>query len=132
MVGLLLVPNDPGASLSGPVDLDDGSRAYVLVSDEPGRRVGRSCLWARGPRHQDRGSHRLLDMGVRVTAQGLDGETRDFLTISYQGYDEPLPLSRLQNTCLFPMRYWRAGLRELRGLRVLPGTGRVIWRSLPH
>ena len=40
LVGLLLVPNDPGASLSGPVDLDDGSRAYVLVSDEPGQESG--------------------------------------------------------------------------------------------
>ena len=93
LVGLLLVPNDPGASLSGPVDLDDGSRAYVLVSDEPGQESGTELPLGSGGRvTRTVGVTDFLTTGVRVTAQGLDGETRDFLTISYQGYDEPFAI----------------------------------------
>ena len=89
VVGLLLVPNDPGASLRGPVDLDDGSRAYVLVSDEPGQESGTELPLGSGGRvTRTVGVSDFLTTGVRVAAQGLDGETRDFLTISYQGYDE--------------------------------------------
>ena len=89
VVGLLLVPNDPGASLRGPVDLADGSRAYVLVSDEPGQESGTELPLGSGGRvTRTVGVSDFLTTEVRVAAQGLDGEPRDFLTISYQGYDE--------------------------------------------
>ena len=40
MVGTLMLPTDPAASLNDAIDLDDGSMAYLIVSDHahPGKR----------------------------------------------------------------------------------------------
>ena len=35
LVGMLMLPTDPAVSLNGTIDLDDGSIAYLIVSDQP-------------------------------------------------------------------------------------------------
>ena len=89
MVGMLMLPTDPAVSLNSTVDLDDGSMAYLIVSDQPaqgseaGFPLGSGSIVTRVVGVAD-----FLIREVRVAAEGLDGETRDFITISYSGYNE--------------------------------------------
>ena len=89
MVGMLMLPTDQVVSLNGTVDLDDGSMAYLIVSDQPaqgseaGFPLGSGSIVTRVVGVAD-----FLIREVRVAAEGLDGETRDFITISYSGYNE--------------------------------------------
>ena len=90
MVGMLMLPTDPAISLNGTIDLDDGSMAYLIVSDQPAQQgsgagfpLGSGSAVTRVVGVAD-----FLPREVRVAAEGLDGETRDFITISYHGYNE--------------------------------------------
>ena len=90
MVGFLIAPNDPTASFDGIVDLADGSRGYVLTSefaglgDETGLAPGSVSSVTRTVDATD-----FLTREVRLADQGSDGEPREFITISYSGYNEP-------------------------------------------
>ena len=44
LVGLLHLPNDTGATLKGPIDLGNGTRGYVLVSNQTGQESGMEGL----------------------------------------------------------------------------------------
>ncbi len=90
MVGMLMLPTDPAISLNGTIDLDDGSIAYLIVSDQPAQQgsgagfpLGSGSTVTRVVGVAD-----FLIREVRVAAEGLDGEARDFITISYHGYNE--------------------------------------------
>ena len=90
MVGMLMLPTDPAISLNGTIDLDDGSMAYLIVSDQPAQQGSGAGF----PLGSDNAVTRVVGVAdflpreVRVAAEGLDGETRDFITISYHGYNE--------------------------------------------
>ena len=89
MVGMLMLPTDPAISLNGTIDLDDGSMAYLIVSDQPAQGGGAGLPFGSGgtvARAVDVAD--FLTREVRVAAEGLDGKTRDFITISYHGYNE--------------------------------------------
>ena len=89
LVGMLMLPTNPAVSLNGTIDLDDGSMAYLIVSDQPaqgseaGFPLGSGTTVTRVVGVAD-----FLIREVRVAAKGLDGETRDIMTISYHGYNE--------------------------------------------
>ena len=89
LVGMLMLPADPAISLNGTIDLDDGSMVYLIVSDQPAQGSG---AWF--PLGSGSSVTRVVGVAdfligeVRVAAEGLDGETRDFITISYHGYNE--------------------------------------------
>ena len=93
MVGMLMLLTDPAASLNGTVDLDDGSMAYLIVSDQlvQGSEAG-IPLGSGGTVTRLVGIADFLIREVRVAAEGLDGETRDFITISYNGYNETVEI----------------------------------------
>ena len=90
LVGILIAPNDPTASFDGIVDLADGSRGYVLSSEfagqggETGLDPGSVSSVTRTVDATD-----FLTREVRLADQGSDGEPREFITISYSGYNEP-------------------------------------------
>lgn len=94
LVGFLMAPNDLTASLDGVTDLDDGSRAYVLVSDfaggiaAPGLPTGSAGSVTRSVDITD-----YLTREVKVVSHGPDGETQDFITIAYSGYNEAYELN---------------------------------------
>ncbi len=89
MVGMLLSPNDVGATLSETVDLDDGSKAYVLVYDQPDEGTGMEGFgFPGGDLTTVVGADDFLTREVRVGVEGLDGEVRDVVTITYHGYEE--------------------------------------------
>ena len=92
VVGFLHLPNDANATLEESIDLGDGSSGYVLVSDQTGVEGGMGGPGAGGSLTRIVGVNDFLTREVRVAAEGLDGETRDIITINYVGYNEPLEI----------------------------------------
>ena len=89
MVGVLILPTDPAASLNDAIDLDDGSMAYLIVSDQPNQgSVAGFPLGSGSSVTTVVGVADFLVREVRVAVVGLDGESLDFITISYHGYNE--------------------------------------------
>ena len=92
MVGFLALPSDANATLEESIDLGDGARGYVLVSDQTGIEGGMGGAETAGSLTRIVGVNDFLTRETRVAVEGLDGETRDILTISYAGYNEPLEI----------------------------------------
>ncbi len=92
MVGLLDLPSDANATLEESIDLGDGSRGYVLVSDQTGIEGGMGGPGTDGSLTRIVSVNDFLTREVRVAVEGLDGETRDIITINYVGYNEPLEI----------------------------------------
>ena len=90
LVGFLIAPNDPTASFDGIADLDDGSRGYVLISEFAGQGGGTGLApGSAGSVIRTVDATDFLTRKVIVSEQGSDGETRDFITITYSGYNDP-------------------------------------------
>ena len=103
MVGMLMLPTDPAVSLNGAIDLDDGSIAYLIVSDQPAQGSGAGFpLGEGGSVTRVVGVADFLIREVRVAAEGLDGESRDFITISYHSYNEPVEIEPPADYLLLP------------------------------
>ena len=92
VVGFLHLPNDANAALEESIDLGDGSSGYVLVSDQTGVEGGMGGPGTGGSLTRIVGVNDFLTREVRVAAEGLDGETRDIITINYVGYNEPIEI----------------------------------------
>ena len=93
LVGFLISPNDPTATFGGIVDLDDGSRGYVLISEFAGQGGGTGLApGSAGSVTRTVDATDFLTRKVIVAEQGSDGETRDFITITYSDYNEPYEL----------------------------------------
>ena len=90
LVGFLIAPNDPTASFDGIAALDDGSRGYVLISEFAGQGGGTGLApGSAGSVTRTVDATDFLTRKVIVAEQGSDGETREFITITYSGYNEP-------------------------------------------
>ena len=90
LVGLLHLPNDASAALNESIDLDDGTRGYVLVSDQTGMGSGMEGFeFPGGNLTRVVGADDFLTREIRVPVEGLDDEMRDLITIGYHGYNEP-------------------------------------------
>ena len=88
-VGLLHLPTDIGATLTESIDLDDGTRGYVLLSEQTGQETGMEELgFPGGTLIRVVGADDFLTREVRVTVVGFDEEMRDIITIRYLGYNE--------------------------------------------
>ena len=93
LVGFLIAPNDPTASFDGIALLADGSRAYVLISEFAGQGGGTGLApGSAGSVTRTVDATDFLTRKVVVVEQGSDGETRDFITITYSDYNEPYEL----------------------------------------
>ena len=93
LVGFLIAPNDPTASFDGIALLADGSRGYVLISEFAGQGGGTGLApGSAGSVTRTVDVTDFLTRKVIVAEQGSDGEPRDFITITYSGYNEPYEL----------------------------------------
>ena len=89
LVGMFLLPGDPGASLDGIAEFDDGATAYRLVANQPP--LGSEALFLSGTETSMTvlvGVADFLTREVRISTETADGEARDFIAISYHGYNE--------------------------------------------
>ena len=90
LVGFLIAPNDPTASFDEIALLADGSRGYVLISEFAGQGGGTGLTpGSAGSVTRTVDATDFLTRKVIVAEQGSDGEPRDFITITYSGYNEP-------------------------------------------
>ena len=89
MVGVLQIPNDPNATLKETVALDDGTKAYVIVSDQSSPGSGMNALGLPGSNLTwIVGVDDFLTREVRVSLEGLSDEPLDIMSMSYSGYNE--------------------------------------------
>ncbi len=89
MVGMLQIPNDPNATLKETVDLDDGTKGYVIVSDQSSPGSGMNALGLPGSNLTwIVGVDDFLTREVRVSLEGQSDEPLDIMSMSYGGYNE--------------------------------------------
>ena len=99
MVGMLMLPTGP----AGELEIDENSMTYVIVSNQPFQGEGagfpplESTTVTRSVGIDD-----FLTREVRVSSMGLDGTTRDFITIIYHSYNEPAEIEPPANYIPLP------------------------------
>ena len=88
-VGMLQLPQDSTATLDESVSLDDGTKAYVLSSEQAPQQGGMAGFAVPGASVVITiGADDFLTREVRVAVGGADDEAGDLLTIRYHGYNE--------------------------------------------
>ena len=90
LVGLIHQPGDATGTLTGSVDLADGTKGYVIAHGPMKPEGGMEGFGFPGSTLiKVVGADDFLTREVRVGVLGPDGGTRDIITISYRGYNEP-------------------------------------------
>ena len=90
MVGLIHQPGDVEGTLKESVDLADGTKGYVIAYSPMILETGMEGFGFPGSAlSKVVGADDFSTKEVRVGIEGPDGETRDIITISYSGYNEP-------------------------------------------
>ena len=132
LVGLLHLPNDTGATLKGPIDLGNGTRGYVLVSNQTGQESGMEGLeFPGGNLTRVVGADDFLTRETRVAVAGLDDEVRDLITISYHDYNEPHGIEAPAEYISLPeesMESGSLGAPTVVDLTAEPGSNAVLVR----
>ena len=135
LVGLLRLPNDASATLNESIDLDDGTRGYLLVSDQTGQESGMEGLGLLGGNLiRVVGADDFLTREIRIVVEGVDDEARDLITIRYHGYNEPLEIEPPAKYLTFPddsmgsgylgaVEVARGEAIQIRSMHVLTGLG---------
>ena len=89
LAGILQLPNDPGSTLEEIVELEDGTRGYVIVSDQTGQQSGMVGLGLPGGTLTwTVGVDDFLTREVKVLVEGLGDEPLNLMSMSYSGYNE--------------------------------------------
>ncbi len=113
LIGMLYLPQDIPTTLEEVIDLDDGGKGYVLVSD--GGNLGEAAamfgLMEQGLTRVV-GADDFLTREVRVTVEGPDGQSRDLFTVRYQGFGEALSVEAPANFMELPPGAMSGGAQE--------------------
>ena len=132
LVGLLHVPNDASATLKGPIDLDDGTRGYLLVSDQTGLESGMEGFgFPGGNLTRVVGADDFLTRETRVAVAGLDDEVAHLITISYHDHNEPHGIEAPAEYISLPeesMESGSLGAPTVVDLTAEPGSNAVLVR----
>ena len=132
LVGLLHMPNDASATLKESIDLDDGTRGYVLVSDQTSMESGMEGLGLLGGNlTRVVGTDDFLTRETRIAAEGVDDEVRDLIAISYHGYNEPHgiePPAKYITLPDDPMETGALGAPTIVDVTAEPGSNAVLVR----
>ena len=113
LVSMLFLPQDVPTTLDGVIDLDDGGKAYVLLSDQAdlGEEAAMFGLAESGITRLV-GVDDFLTKEVRVTVQGTDGETRDLFSVRYHGFGEDLSIEAPESFVEVPLDALSGGVQE--------------------
>lgn len=103
MVGMLVLPMGPAGTLEIDDTSDDTSMEYIIVSDLPFQGGEEGFLPLQSTTiTRTVGIDDFLTREVKVSSTGLDGETRDFITITYHSYNEPAEIEAPANYIPLP------------------------------
>ncbi|MCY4625827.1 MAG: hypothetical protein OXC99_12630 [Chloroflexi bacterium] len=113
LVSMLFLPQDVPTTLNGVIDLDEGGKAYVLLSDQAdlGEEAAMFGLDESGITRLV-GVDDFLTKEVRVTVQGTDGETRDLFSVRYHGFGEDLSIEAPESFVELPPDALSGGVQE--------------------
>ena len=112
-VGLLYLPQDVPTTLEEVIELDDGSKAYVLVSE--GEDLGEDAAMlglSTSGLTRIVGADDFQTKEVRVAIEGPDGESRDLFVIRYHGFGEELSVEAPDNFIELPPGAMSGGMQE--------------------
>lgn len=115
MVGMLSSAQDIPTELTETVDLDDGAKGYVLVSEQTGPEgMGEGVMMGAGAGGVTRivGADNFLTREVRVSAAGLDGESSEIIVITYRGFGEVPAIEAPANFMELPPDAFPSGTQE--------------------
>ena len=110
MVGILQIPNDPNAALTGTVDLEDGTKGYAIVSDQTGPGSNMNALGLPGSNLTwIVGVDDFLTREVRVSVDGQSDEPLDIMSMSYLGYNEQFEIEPPAEYSALPVDLMQSG-----------------------
>ena len=110
LVGLIHQPGDIEGTLKESIDLADGMKGYVITYGPMQPEGGMEGFEFPGNALvKVVGADDFLTREVRVGIEGLDGETRDIITISYRGYNEPYEIEPPAEYVTLPDDYSMSG-----------------------
>lgn len=115
MVGMLSSAQDIPTELSETVDLDDGTKGYVLVSEQAAPEgTGEMAMMGAGAGEVTRivGADDFLTREVRVSATGLGGESAEVVVINYRGFGEVAAIEAPANFMELPPDAFSSGIQE--------------------
>ena len=93
LTGMLYLPQDIPTSLEEVIELDDGGKAYVLVSEQADSGGEAAMLGlSDGGLTRVVGADDFLTKEVRVAIEGPDGQSRDLFSIRYHGFGDELSI----------------------------------------
>ena len=115
MVGMLSSAQDIPTELTETVDLDDGTKGYVLVSEQAAPEgTGEMGMMSVGAGEVTRivGADDFLTREVRVSAAGLSGEVAEVVAINYRGFGEVAAIEAPANFMELPPDSFSSGIQE--------------------
>ena len=113
LAGMLYLPQDIPTSLEEVIDLDDGGKAYVLVSEQAGLGGEAAMLGlSDGGLTRVVGADDFLTREIRVAIEGPDGQSRDLFTIRYHGFGDELSIEAPESFVDLPPGAMSSGVQE--------------------
>ena len=113
LAGMLYLPQDIPTSLEEVIDLDDGGKGYVLVSEQAGLGGEAAMLGlSDGGLTRVVGADDFLTREIRVAIEGPDGQSRDLFTIRYHGFGDELSIEAPESFVDLPPGAMSSGVQE--------------------
>ena len=113
MAGMLYLPQDIPTSLEEVIELDDGGKAYVLVSEQADSGGEAAMLGlSDGGLTRVVGADDFLTKEVRVAIEGPDGQSRDLFSIRYHGFGDELSIEPPESFVELPPGAMSSGVQE--------------------
>ena len=113
MAGMLYLPQDIPTSLEEVIELDDGGKAYVLVSEQADFGGEAAMLGlSDGGLTRVVGADDFLTKEVRVAIEGPDGQSRDLFSIRYHGFGDELSIEPPESFVELPPGAMSSGVQE--------------------
>ena len=113
LAGMLYLPQDIPTSLEEVIELDDGGKAYVLVSEQADSGGEAAMLGlSDGGLTRVVGADDFLTREIRVAIEGPDGQSRDLFTIRYHGFGDELSIEPPESFMELPPGAMSSGVQE--------------------
>ena len=113
LAGMMYLPQDIPTSLEEVIDLDDGGKGYVLVSEQAGLGGEAAMLGlSDGGLTRVVGADDFLTREIRVAIEGPDGQSRDLFTIRYHGFGDELSIEPPESFVELPPGAMSSGVQE--------------------
>jgi hypothetical protein len=113
MAGMLYLPQDIPTSLEEVIELDDGGKAYVLVSEQADFGGEAAMLGlSDGGLTRVVGADDFLTREIRVAVEGPDGQSRDLFSIRYHGFGDELSIEPPESFVELPPGAMSSGVQE--------------------